>query len=224
MAQQKENALNANLQFKLGFHKYFDLAMIGSVLIHLLGFLIAPNYEPEPYELEEEEIVVIEAPEEVTVPLPPVAVARPSIPVASEFADIEISEEADPEETILDTDVDINNPTAARLNYIDPSAAGDEAAFLSYSDPPMEKRIYKPDYPELARQAGIEGTVVSKVYIDEKGKVIRVEVIQSPSEIFIEPVKQALYRSTFYPAKQRDIPVKSRIIVPFDFYINPAGR
>ena len=89
---------------------------------------------------------------------------------------------------------------------------------------PKRLRGKKPDYPELARQAGIEGTVVSKVYIDEKGKVIRVEVIQSPSEIFIEPVKQALYRSTFYPAKQRDIPVKSRIIVPFDFYINPAGR
>ncbi|MBN1826350.1 MAG: energy transducer TonB [Candidatus Eisenbacteria bacterium] len=223
MAEQQQ-VMSANLQFKLGFHKYFDVAMIGSVLIHLLGFLIAPNYEPEPYELAEEEIVVIEAPEEVTVPLPPVAVARPSIPISAEFADVEISEEADPEETILDTDVDINSPTAARLNYVDPSSLGDEGAFLSYSDPPMEKRIYKPDYPELARQAGIEGTVVSKVYIDETGKVIKVEVVQSPSEIFIEPVMQALYKSTFYPAKQRDIPVKSRIIVPFDFYINPAGR
>lgn len=208
-------ALSDNLKFKLGFHKYFDVAMIASVALHLLGFLISPDYAPEPYTPDVEEIVVIEAPEEVTVPLPPVAVARPSIPIAAEFCEVEVSDEADPDETILDTDVDLDNPVAARLNYVDPSLG--EAEFLSFSDPPMPKRLYQPEYPELADQAGIEGTVVAKVYIDEKGFVIRVEIMQSPSEVFIEPVKEAMFKSTFYPAKQRDIAVKSRVIQTFEF-------
>jgi len=211
------------VKFKLGWRKTFDLSVIGAVLLHMLGFLLSPNYEPEPYVPDyDEEIVVLEVPEEVEVPLPPVEVARPSIPIAAEFTEVMVSEEADPEETIMDTDVDITNPTAARLNYIEPGTGGD-AEFTSYSDPPMEKKIYRPEYPDLARQAGIEGTVVAKVYIDEKGKVIRVEIVQSPAEIFNESVKQALYKSSFYPAKQRDIPVKSRIVVPFDFYLR-AGN
>ena len=211
-----------NIKFKLGYRKTFDIGLIAAAMIHMIGFLFSPGYEPSPYTPDaEEEIVVLEVPEEILVPLPPVEVARPSIPIAAEFTEVMISEEADPDETIEDTEVDITNPTAARLNYVDPGAG--DAEFTSYSDPPMEKKIYRPDYPDLARQAGIEGTVVAKVYINEKGQVIRVEIVQSPAEIFNEPVRQALFKSEFYPAKQRDIAVKSRIIVPFDFYLRSGN-
>ncbi len=211
----------ANIELKLNFRKYFDVALILAVFAHIAGFFLSPRYKPVPYvPPPDDEIVVIEELEEVEVPLPPVEVARPRIPIAAEFAEVEISEEADPEETIEDTDVDIENPSAARLNYVDP---GEGSEFTSFSDPPMEKRIYKPVYPAIAKQAGIEGTVVAKVYIDEKGNVIRVEILQSPSEIFIQPVKDALFRSQFYPAKQRDIPVKSTVTVPFDFFLKGSG-
>ncbi|MBM3319296.1 MAG: energy transducer TonB [Candidatus Eisenbacteria bacterium] len=215
-----------NVKFKLGFRKYFDLALIAAVLLHMIGFVWTPEVNVEAYVTEkEEEIVVLEVPEEVEVPLPPVEAIRPSIPLAAELTEVLASDEADPEETIQDTEVNVKNPTAARLNYVDPGEmGGGDAEFLTYSDPPMEKRIFRPDYPALARQAGIEGTVVAKVYIDEKGRVIRVEIVQSPAEIFNEPVKQALFKSEFYPAKQRDIPVKSRILVPFEFYIRSGQR
>lgn len=213
-------AYSAHTALKLNFRKYFDVALIVAILVHLLAFVFTPTFKPAPYVPKEEEIVVIEQLEEVEVPLPPVEVPRPRIPIAAEFTEIQISEEVDPEETIEDTDVDLDNPSAARLNYVDP---GDGADFTSYSDPPMEKRIYKPDYPQLARQAGIEGTVVARVFIDEKGKVFKVEILQSPSEIFNEPVKKALFKSTFYPAKQRETPVKSQLIVPFDFFLNSSG-
>jgi protein TonB len=212
---------SANIELKLNFRKYFDIALILAVFTHMVGFIFFPSYEPVPYvPPPDDEIVVVEELEEVQVPLPPVQVARPRIPIASEFAEVEISEEADPEETIEDTDVDIENPSAARLNYVE---EGEGSAFTTYSDPPMEKRIYKPEYPQLARQAGIEGTVVARVYIDERGNVFKVEIIQSPSEIFIQPVKDALFKSQFYPAKQRDIAVKSQILVPFDFYLRGSG-
>jgi len=191
--------VNENVKFKLGFRKYFDLSLIAAAMLHMLGFLFSPGYKPAPYVPDAEpRIEVLEVPEEIEVPLPPVEVQRPSIPIAAEFTEVMVSDDADPEETIQDTEVDITNPTAARLNYIDPGQGGD-AEFTSYSDPPMEKRIYRPDYPDLARQAGIEGTVVAKVYIDAKGHVIRVEIVQSPAEIFNEPVKQALTRVSSIP-------------------------
>ncbi|MFH1278697.1 MAG: energy transducer TonB [Candidatus Eisenbacteria bacterium] len=205
-----------NVKFKLGFRKTFDVSLIAAAGIHMLGFLFTPGYTPDPYVPDtEEEIQVIEVPEEVEVPLPPVEVLRPSIPIAAEFTEVMVSDEADPEETIMDTEVDIENPTAARLNYIDPGEG--DAEFTSFSDPPQEKRILKPKYPELANQAGIDGTVVAKVYLNEKGQVLRVEILQSPAEIFNEPVREALMKSEFYPARQRDIPVKSRIIMTFNF-------
>jgi protein TonB len=213
-------AYSAHTALKLNFRKYFDLALIVAILVHILAFVFAPSYQPAPYVPKEEEILVIDELPEVEIPLPPVDVPRPSIPIAAEFTEIAISEEVDPEETIEDTDVDLDNPSAARLNYVDP---GEGAEFTSYSDPPMEKRIYKPDYPQLARQAGIEGTVVARVFIDEKGNVFKVEILQSPSEIFNEPVRQALFKSSFYPAKQRETPVKSQLIVPFDFFLNASG-
>ena len=71
---------------------------------------------------DEPRIEVLEVPEEIEVPLPPVEVQRPSIPIAAEFTEVMVSDEADPEETIQDTEVDITNPTAARLNYIDPGS------------------------------------------------------------------------------------------------------
>ncbi len=211
----------ANIELKLNFRKYFDIALILAVLTHMSSFIFFPSYQPVPYVPPvDDEIVVVEEMEEVEVPLPPVQVARPRIPIASEFTEVEISEEADPEETIEDTDVDIENPSAARLNYVDP---GEGAALTTYSDPPMEKKIFKPEYPLIARQAGIEGTVVARVYIDERGNVFRVDIVQSPSEIFIQPVKDALFKSEFYPAKQRDIAVKSQILVPFDFFVRGGG-
>ena len=43
--------------------------------------------------------------------------------------------------------------------------------FIPYDDPPVPLRPIKPKYPEIAQEAGIEGTVVVQVFVDEKGRV-----------------------------------------------------
>lgn len=52
--------------------------------------------------------------------------------------------------------------------------------------------------------------------------MIRVEIVESPAEIFEKPVIDALLRSDFFPALQREIPVKSRVIVPFTFSLRES--
>ena len=77
------------------------------------------------------------------------------------------------------------------------------------------------EYPELARQAEAEGVVNLLVTIDESGRVIAAKVQTSDA---IESLEKAAIAAAmkwlFKPAKQRDKPVKVRIIIPFRFSLN----
>ena len=206
----------AHQELKESFRKYLDLSVLLALLVHALGVIIAPPLRVTPSVQVEEALPVDIFWESPEVPLPPVEVRRPPMPVAALFADIVLSEEAAFEETIRDTDIDIANPVAARIYRAD---SIDRYRFQYYSEPPAEKRIYKPAFPRLARIAGIEATVVARVFIDERGRVVRVEIEGTPPEIFVAPVVEALMKSEFYPARQREIPVPCTITVPFEFYL-----
>ncbi len=208
----------AHTRFKLGSHKAFDVSLLLAAAFHLLAFALFPGYAPESLVIEPEKpVVLFEVADEVEVPLPPLPVERPSLPMDAELSEVIVSDQVDPEETIIDTEVDIDNPAPGRFEY--EGVAGRDEPYQQYSTPPMEKKLYVPEYPSLARQAGIEGTVVARVTIDERGRVIDVVIVDSPGEIFHQPVVDALMKSEFYPAMQREIPVRSRVIVPFDFYL-----
>jgi len=204
--------------FRFDSHRTFDVSLMLAALLHLAGFLLFPGYAPEPLVIEPEEpIIVSNIVEEPILPLPPVPIERPPLPISAELSEVIVSDQVDPMETIIDTEVDIESPPIARIGYAGEASSGER--FEPYSTPPMEKKIYKPEYPRLARQAGIEGTVVARVTIHEGGRVTAVEILEAPGEIFHRPVIDALMKSEFYPALQREIPVRSRVIVPFDFYL-----
>jgi len=90
----------------------------------------------------------------------------------------------------------------------------------TYTDPPIEKRIQRPDYPEEAKEAGVQGRVVLGAFVDETGKVLLVRPMQSPSDILNEAAAEALFASEFHPAKRDDIPVDSHLVVPYDFTLD----
>jgi len=52
-------------------------------------------------------------------------------------------------------------------------------AFVPMEAPPSPKKTVSPNYPELARRAGISGTVQLSVHVNEKGQVDAIEVVQS---------------------------------------------
>jgi protein TonB len=76
-----------------------------------------------------------------------------------------------------------------------------------------------PEYPSAARRLGREGKVVLMITIDEKGKPIRVDVVEATDRRFARSATEALMRSTFLPAKRHGIPVVSRATVPVRFAI-----
>jgi protein TonB len=78
----------------------------------------------------------------------------------------------------------------------------------------------QPDYPEIARRAGVEGTVWVKILVDKEGKAKKAVVMKSDAEIFDEPAKAAALQWVFTPAIMNNGPVAVWAAVPFRFKLN----
>jgi TonB family protein len=72
-------------------------------------------------------------------------------------------------------------------------------------------------YPEDARVAGVEGTVVVQFVVIERGEVVAPVAVRSPSEVLSEAALAAVHQQTFTPGLVDGLPVKVRFAVPITF-------
>lgn len=194
---------------------YNRLLLLGALLalvVHALMAIFSPPYTPRPYQLRERVLSAVEIPEDIVIPPPPSEISRPELP-----QEAEISEEASEEETLAPTTFDPFAPPAVP----DVGAGGDAEVFVAFDTPPEPVHTVAAVYPELARQAEAEGVVQVLVTIDETGRVVAATVqssdaIESLQQAAVEAAKKWLFK----PAKQRDKPVKVRIVIPFRFSLN----
>ncbi len=84
-------------------------------------------------------------------------------------------------------------------------------------------RKVDPGYPEMARAAGIEGSVSVRMWITKEGKVGEVVIQKSDSELFNEVVLDAARQWAFVPAMMNKGPVAVWWSVVFNFKLN-EGR
>ncbi len=82
--------------------------------------------------------------------------------------------------------------------------------------PVIIKRV-QPVYPEIARKAGIEGTVWVELWITKEGKVKKAVVVKSASEIFNQPTLDAAVQFVFTPAMMQNGPVAVWVTLPFHY-------
>jgi protein TonB len=71
-------------------------------------------------------------------------------------------------------------------------------------------------YPEVARQAGIEGRVTVKVLVGTDGSVLKVGSVSGPEQ-FHDEVQEKAMNLQFTPGLQNGKPVKVWVTVPFNF-------
>jgi len=71
-------------------------------------------------------------------------------------------------------------------------------------------------YPEEAKKNKIEGKVFVQAFIDEKGNVVKVEVLKGVSELN-EAAMKAVKETKFTPAKMKGKAVKSQVTAPIFF-------
>lgn len=202
----------ANVEFKKGYTKYLRNSLFGAVVIHFLMFYFAPPFEFKPYVLREEYFEVVDLPEQFDIPPPPKEIAQPAVPMEAAEGE-EVDEDAEIAPTTFDKITDLPPPP--------PPPSEEAREFYAFDEPPQLIRFVNPRYPDLARQAGIEGTVLLRVLVGEDGKVIRASVITSDvtpamEGTAIEAAKQFIFR----PAKQRTVPVKAFMAVPIRFKLH----
>jgi len=86
---------------------------------------------------------------------------------------------------------------------------------------PAEIVVYKPDYPSIARDAGVEGLVVVHALIGRDGRVLRAEVDAKHSiPLLDETAREAALRWRFTPAYYGGQSVAVWYAIPFRFVLN----
>jgi len=191
----------------------FKRSILLALLIHLFGLVSVPEYKIKVRSFSKKEVEAIELPVDMKIPeKQKTEVPRPTIPVEAE-EDEDVPEDSTIEETVLDEDIAPPEEPPPVLPKF--------GTFVAYDSRPEPIRYVTPEYPELAKQAGIEGTVLAQLLIGTDGKVYDV-VVQSGPEIFHKSVEAAARQCVFTPAKQRDKPVAVWVAVPFVFSLKEA--
>ena len=179
------------------------------VVILILSFLVFPR-STNTMELDEEVQIIIEQidipqTEQFDQPPPP---ARPSVPVESESEDLA-------DDVTLD---EFNLDEFDAWDAPPPPPEGPRVKFIPYDDPPVPLRPIRPKYPEIAQEAGIEGTVVVQVFVDDKGRVKETVILKGiPNTGLDEAATEAIRSVRFRPAKQRERAVGVWISIPVNF-------
>jgi len=187
---------------------------LAGVLVITLGFLVFPRLIHEQVLKQdiarEVEIEQIEQTQQIDRPPPP---ARPSVPVASESEDIA--------EDVVMEDFEFDDFEA--WDAPPPPPDGPQVKFIPYDDPPVPIGGYSAiqrnvEYPPIAQEAGIEGTVIVQAFIDKAGRVTQTVILKGiPNTGLDEAAMDAIRKTRFKPAKQRDRAVGVWISIPVNF-------
>lgn len=96
------------------------------------------------------------------------------------------------------------------------------ANIVDYDDLEIKPKLIKgqsPIYPEITKNAGLEGKVFITVVIDEFGNVVDATA-GDPTYLLIEPSIEAAYQFKFNPGYYKNKPVKVIMDVPFNYKLN----
>jgi periplasmic protein TonB len=74
-----------------------------------------------------------------------------------------------------------------------------------------------PEYPLIAQKMKKEGRVIVRVTIDEKGKLIKAEVVEATDEYFKQAALEAAKSSKYLPGQRNGVPVATRADIPYRF-------
>ena len=185
------------------------LAGLVGIALVIIIFIIFPRFLAS-MEFEDVDQIIIEnidipQTQQIDNTPPP---ARPSIPVPSDDEDI-----AD-DLTLDELDFD----DFSNLDAPPPPPSGPKVVFIPYDDPPVALSPIRPTYPEIAQEAGIEGVVVVQAFIDKKGRVKETLILKGvPNTGLDEAAMEAIRKTRFRPAKQRERAVGVWISIPVNF-------
>lgn len=128
-----------------------------------------------------------------------------------------IQETKEPTEEIVKEEKPVEENISQTTSQISQNNPIQFLPFVKVDEIAVPKSSLVPEYPEMARNAGIEGTVVLEVYIDETGMVQKVRVVKGLGFGCEEAAIKKVQATQFIPANMGGKPVAVRQIITFEF-------
>ncbi len=171
---------------------------------------------------------ILMAPPPLEMPRPQTAaVAAPSGHVRAGVAVPVPDRQARPDETIADqTRLGVSTPAAVDGAPPIPAAPPPEDKLPGMNEPvyveelPAPITTAEPPYPEIARQAGVDGLVLVHVLVGKDGRVIDAQVDPKRNVPMLNDVSlEAARKWTFKPGLANGHAVTVWVVIPFNFHL-----
>lgn len=204
--------LTAHQILKRHYSRTVKLSLLLAIVVHLCIFAFSQPVEFKPYRFPQppDPPIVVDLQEVSGVILPD----RPE----------EIADPVDKPEPAVEPKPSEPDDPIPYLGLDDPGTVArgvrppEPEPFVAFDHRPVPIDLKVPSYPELAREAGIEGKVWVLILIDEYGKVLDARIRRSEVTPAMErEALRAARLSLFEPALQGVRPVRARIVIPFEF-------
>jgi protein TonB len=214
---------NPNVSLKLRYNLILRIGMVASLVFMIAVMVAFPKFEKGGGNLQEQVSMIIET---TDIPIieqnfeQPSRPSRPSIPIESDDENFD-------EDISFDEFMDFDSyqawDAAPPPPEQDDGSGGPRIRFIPYDEPPepiggfaaIQRNVV---YPEIAQEAGIEGTVVVQAFVNEFGVVTECVVLKGvPNTGLDEAAIAAIKKTRFKPAKQRDRNVGVYISIPVIF-------
>ena len=209
----------ANDEFKRSFSTWFWGSICAAALLHFLVFALMPAMQADDVSVNTEVMETIEIPEEIDIPPPPEAIARPALPVVT---DTQIEDDI----TIPDVTFDANPvenlpppPDEVQTDISDAPVWTNVDIYPVLKNREEMARLLEREYPPLLRDAGIGGTTKVWFFIDETGKVVKTQVHTSSGHQALDDAAEKVGdQLVFSPAMNRDkaVPVWVALDIKFE--------
>jgi protein TonB len=221
MTPHKKQSADLRRRYPMLFE--IGLALSLGLLVLLFTIPLESESSLEIVESKQEVVLVeeVEQTRQVDRPPPP-----PRAPAPIEVANEQVTEEI---ELDFDMDLDLSESATAPPAPPPPPAAPEPEPepqepeiFVVVEQPPrliggiqgVQEQLH---YPEIARRAGIEGTVFVQFVVDENGNVVDPFCIRDPGGQTCEEALRVVRDSKFEPGRQRGQAVKVRFSIPVKF-------
>ena len=216
MALRKTDSANLRKKYPLFVQAGFVVSLVLLIVAFRVNIQTGQSFEVQ---MEEQEVVDMEEIQQTEQEREPPPPPKPPVPVEVPNNEV-IENEAD-----FDASLDLDD----RLDTSQGPPPGNEEeeeeeqeVFVVVENQPeliggMKALNEEVNYPDFARNAGIEGRVFVQFVVDEEGNVQNPTVTRGVHKLLNEEALRAIKQMKFEPGKQRGKAVKVQMSLPVTF-------
>ena len=211
---------NPEADLRRHYRRTFAAAAAIAAAVHIILAAAFPSFEITVRPPRREQVMLkmedIPQTRQVRRPPPP---QMPAVPMEVEGEDV--PDDVTIESTDLDLDrvpVDLAPPPPETYVNAPPPAEDEPVEFWKVEQKPELIDGAAPEYPPIARDVGLEGTVFVKLLVGKDGRVEQASVVRG-KDIFQEAALKAARQFVFKPGLQNGRIVKVWMLLPVRFHL-----